>query len=82
MTAALELATNQVTHFYSDKKDTEEMIKLLDILLSQYGHLKKIYLSWDAASWHISKKLFEKIENNNVMARITGSTYVEVAPPQ
>lgn len=80
MTAALELATNQVTHFYSDKKDTEEMIKLLDILLSQYGHLKKIYLSWDAASWHISKKLFEKIENNNVMARITGSTYVEVAP--
>ena len=26
MTAALELSTNQVTHFYSEKKNTEEMI--------------------------------------------------------
>jgi hypothetical protein len=30
MTAALELSTNQVTHFYSEKKNTDEMIKLLD----------------------------------------------------
>jgi len=80
MTAALELSTNQVTHFYSEKKDTEEMIKLLDQLLSNYKHYDRIFLSWDAASWHISKKLFEKIENNNVMAYITGSTTVEVAP--
>jgi transposase len=80
MTAALELSTNQVTHFYSEKKDTEEMIKLLDILLSEYTHYDRIFLSWDAASWHISKKLFEKIESNNVMANITGSTRVEVAP--
>ncbi len=28
----------------------------------------------------LSKKLFEKIKNNNVMAQITGSTRVEVAP--
>jgi hypothetical protein len=27
VTAALELSTNQVTHFYSEKKNTEEMIK-------------------------------------------------------
>ena len=80
MTAALELSTNQVTHFYSEKKDTEEMIKLLDILLPTHRHLDRIYLSWDAASWHVSKKLFEKIKNNNVMAYITGSTHVEVAP--
>ena len=60
MTAALELSTNQVTHFYSEKKDTEEMIKLLDLLLSTHKHLDKIYLSWDAASWHISKKLKTK----------------------
>jgi len=80
MTAALELSTNQVTHFYSEKKDTEEMIKLLDILLASHSHLNRIYLSWDAASWHISKKLFQKIEDNNVMAYITGSTHVDVAP--
>jgi hypothetical protein len=29
---ALELATNQVTHFYSDKKNTEEIINLIDML--------------------------------------------------
>ena len=57
LTAALELATNQVTHFYSEKKNTAEMIKLLEVLLVQYAGCDKIYLSWDAASWHASKKL-------------------------
>ena len=33
VTAALELSTNQVTHFYSHKKDTGEMITLLRMLL-------------------------------------------------
>jgi len=80
ITAALELSTNQVTHFYSEKKDTEEMIKLLDILLDTHRHLDRIYLSWDAVSWHMSKKLLKKIKNHNVMAYITNSTQVEVAP--
>jgi transposase len=62
MTAALELSTNQVTHFYSEKKDTEEMIKLLDILLEKYADEDCIYLSWDAASWHASHELYEKID--------------------
>jgi hypothetical protein len=26
---------------------------------------KTVYLSWDAASWHISKDLFEHIERRN-----------------
>ena len=43
-------------------------------------HYRKRYSAEDAASWHVSKKLFEKIKINNVMAHITGSTYVEVAP--
>jgi hypothetical protein len=80
MTAALELSTNQVTHFYSEKKNTDEMIKLLDLILEQNRHLSRIYLSWDAASWHISKRLSERIASNNVMAHVTGSTRVEVAP--
>jgi transposase len=80
MTAALELSTNQVTHFYSEKKNTGEMIKLLDMLLERNRHLSRIYLSWDAASWHISKRLSERVEANNVMAYITDSTYVELAP--
>jgi transposase len=80
LTVALELLTNQVTHFYSQRKNTDEMIKLLKVLLRDYKHLERLYLSWDAASWHISKKLFKEIESNNVMAYVTGSTRVEVVP--
>lgn len=65
MTGALELSTNQMTHFYSTKKDTDEMIRLLDILVSKYSDQDCIYFSWDAASWHASKKLYEKVEENN-----------------
>jgi transposase len=62
LTAGLELSTNQMTYFYSDKKNTDEMIKLMYILLKEYKNKKNIYLSWDAASWHISKKLKEEIK--------------------
>jgi transposase len=65
LTGALELSTNQMTHFYSEKKDTEEMIKLLDILLSKYSDQARIYISWDAASWHISRMLTERVSEIN-----------------
>lgn len=65
LTGALELSTNQMTHFYSDKKDTKEMIKLLEILLKEYKTEDTIYFSWDAASWHASKELYEKVEEVN-----------------
>jgi hypothetical protein len=53
MTAALELSGNQVMHFYSAKKNTTEMIRMMDVLVKRYGDRQKLYLSWDAASWHI-----------------------------
>lgn len=65
LTAALELSENQVTHFYSDKKNTDEMLKLLEILLEQYADQSCIYFSWDAASWHASKKLYKRVEEIN-----------------
>lgn len=65
VTAALELSTNQVTHFYSPKKNTAEMITLLEILLIQYKEEERIFFSWDAASWHASKKLYEKVDEVN-----------------
>jgi len=67
-TAALELSTNQVTHFYSDNKNTKEMIKLLEELLKEYAHEERIYFSWDAASWHASKALYKKVEEINRQA--------------
>jgi hypothetical protein len=48
-TAALELTTNQVTHFYSTK-NTDEMIKLLWILIDQYISERRLFLSWNSAS--------------------------------
>ena len=80
MTAALELSTNQVTHFYSKKKNTDEMIRLLEVLLAEYGDLDRIYLSWDAASWHVSKRLCERIDEVNSKNSGSGGPIVEVAP--
>jgi hypothetical protein len=65
ITAALELSTNQITYFYSEKKNTDEMIKLLGTLLCQYSNQHCIYLSWDVASWHVSKKLTEHVREVN-----------------
>ena len=65
LTAALELSENQVTHFYSDHKNTEEMLKLLEMLLINYADQACIFFSWDAASWHVSKKLYRRVEEIN-----------------
>jgi transposase len=65
VTAALELTTNQVTHFPSKRKNTAEMLKLLDILMVKYADQSCIYFSWDAASWHASKVLYSRVEEIN-----------------
>ena len=65
ITAALELSTNQITHFYSKKKDTEEMIKLLELLVLKYTDQRTIFFSWDAASWHASKKFKQRVDEHN-----------------
>ena len=82
VTAALELSTNQATHFYSKNKNTTEMIKLLILLLKKYGNDKCIYISWDAASWHASKALYKKIEeiNSHAYRKEHNSPLVKLAP--
>jgi hypothetical protein len=79
VTAAIELSSNQVTHFYSVKKNTAEMIRMMQVLLKQYRARKKIYLSWDSASWHISKELFKHIADHNTSVGTAGPI-VETAP--
>jgi transposase len=71
LTCALELSTNQMTHFYSERKITDEMIRLLEILLVQYSNQRCLYLSWDAASWHISAKLAKRVQEANATADIS-----------
>jgi len=65
VTAALELSTNQVTHFFSKKKDTEEMITLMRRLIEQYSGCRRVYFSWDAASWHSSKRFLAEVRRVN-----------------
>jgi len=82
VTGALELSTNQVTHFFSDKKDTEEMLHLLDILLKKYEGNNCIYLSWDAAKWHCSKKFTDRVKevNRPKYRKTHGTPLVKLAP--
>jgi transposase len=82
VTGALELSTNQLTHFYSEKKDTAEMIKLLEVLLEKYKGIDKVYFSWDAASWHASKALYKRVEevNSPEYRSEHGTPLVELAP--
>src|ERR1019366_2717712 len=80
ITGALELRTNQITHFYSERKNTDEMIKMVNILRRQYGSKKKIYISWDAAGWHISKALGKHVEFLNGWAEHERAPIIELAP--
>jgi len=80
ITAALELSGNQVTHFYSAKKNTVEMIRMMEVLVEKYHDRRKLYLSWDAASWHISKRLCQRVEEHNASILGGGGLMVESAP--
>jgi transposase len=82
VTSALELSTNQVTHFFSRKKNTVEMLRLLYVLLHQYRGCRKLYFSWDAASWHSSKRLYRHVNrvNSAEYRRQRDTPEVELAP--
>ena len=80
LTAALELSTNKLTHFYSRAKNTVEMIRMAKVLTQEYRGTTKIYLSWDAASWHMSKHLLNFIEEHNLTAAQNALPLINLAP--
>jgi transposase len=80
VTAALELRRNQVIHFFSDKKDSNETIKLVELIRKSYAGYRKVYLSWDAAPWHSSKALWDKIDFLNGWAKHDHAPEIEVVP--
>ena len=45
------------------------MIKLIDILINQYHDQERLYLCWDAVSWHNSKILKNYIEDHNKLKK-------------
>ncbi|MFM0152880.1 IS630 family transposase [Paraburkholderia sediminicola] len=80
ITAALELSSNRITHFYSEAKNTDEMMRMARMLLEQYRDARKLYLSWDAASWHLSKKLQAFVDGHNSDSEVSTGTQLELAP--
>jgi len=82
VTAALELSTNQVTYFYSTRKNSDEIIKMLHNLIWKYPGCRRIYMSWDHASWHSSRALFAEITkvNNYRFRKKSKTPIVKLAP--
>jgi DDE superfamily endonuclease len=82
MTSALELSKNQLTYFYSPRKDTGEMLRMLGKLLQEYAYKSRIFVSWDAASWHMSKMLHAHVAEHNdaVTKGAVAGPLVELAP--
>ena len=56
------------------------MIKMSDLLREQYRSRRTLYLSWDAASWHISRKLVSHLSSINERAARDGCPIVKTAP--
>jgi transposase len=80
LTAALDLSTNQITHFYSNEKNTVEMIKMIDLIRRSSKGKSTIYFSWDAASWHMSRKLDKHVEFLNGWADYDDAPKVVLVP--
>jgi hypothetical protein len=80
LTAALELSRNQVTHFYSERKNTNETLKLVRLLRERYSAFRRIYLSWDAAPWHSSRALTEEISLLNKSSELGPEVVVVPLP--
>jgi transposase len=80
VTAALELSKNQIVHFYSDRKNSAETCKLIELLRRQYKSYRRIYLSWDAAPWHSSEQLFDRVKFLNGWAAHDGAPHIEILP--
>ena len=69
LSGALNASTNQMTWIYSRAKNTAAMIDLMELLYNQYYSAKKLYVTWDAASWHRSVELVEWLDIFNAATR-------------
>lgn len=81
MSGALSATTNQVTWVYGRAKDTAAMIDLMELLYNQYFSAPKLYVTWDAASWHKSAMLVEWLDAfNSTTKRTNEGPLIELVP--
>jgi transposase len=65
LVGALSATTNQMTWCYTLSKDTAAMIDLIEIIFNQHLDKTRLYMVWDAASWHDSISLVDWIDAFN-----------------
>lgn len=59
LVGALSATTNQMTWCFTASKDTTAMIDLIEILFNEHIGKTRLYMVWDAASWHDSISLVD-----------------------
>jgi hypothetical protein len=59
--------------FYGKSKDSAGMIDLAEILYNQQHDKSKIFLTWDAASWHRSEELVQWTDAFNTWNSASGT---------
>lgn len=72
LAGALSATTNQMTWIYIEAKDSEAMINLAEVLYNQHFSKKKLYITWDCASWHNSHALVSWLELFNAETEKSG----------
>lgn len=79
--AALSATTNQMTWAFAKSKDTCSMMDLLEILYNQYQTHSKLYVTWDAVSWHNSTTLTDWLDRfNEATRRQVSGPIIELVP--
>jgi len=81
LSGALSATTNQITWSYDVAKDTRAMIDLIEILFNQQFEKKRLFVTWDAASWHSSNDLIAWLDNFNAATKQAGiGPIIELVP--
>jgi transposase len=79
--AALNAKTNQISWLYEKSKDSSSMINLIEVLFNQHHYRSKLFITWDAASWHSSNELVDWLDAFNAQTNSKGEgPVVEFVP--
>jgi len=81
LSAALSATTNQLYWIYSKAKDTRAIIELIEVLYNRLFQKSRIYITWDAASWHGSNELVNWLDSINAeTVRLGTGPCIEFVP--
>lgn len=81
LVAALSATTNQLTWTFVTTKDSRSMTSLLELLYNQYYKYSRLYVTWDAVSWHNSATLTDWLDEfNQATRKLEAGPLIELVP--